>query len=260
MSYKGNYWESVSFFGYAISLLTIWTVIKRKFKLKIYFIVIGLMGIILALGTYPHFLGKSISFFKLPYYILQYIPGLNAARTPGRFIVLTYLALSILSSVTIDYWLKALSDSRGKIITSFAFVIVVCVVISDYWSVPFEMTEIKTAGFYQTIKSQPDDFAVMNLPAGSRKANLRYMYYQTIHQKPICAGQLARSWKSIQNYLNRWKGFDMTPEALKARNVKYIILHGEFLSSSAYFDYQKRLKGRFKFIAEESNSALFQVY
>jgi hypothetical protein len=240
--------------------LAIWTVIKREFKFKIYFIAVGLLGVFLALGTYPHFLGRPISFLKLPYYILQYIPGINAARTPGRFIILTYLALSVLSSVSIDYWLKAIAARRGIIVARFAFVIAVCVILSDYWSSAFEVTDIKSAGFYQTIKAQSDNFAIINLPAGSRKANLRYMYYQTIHEKPICGGQLARSRKSFQNYNERWKEFDMTPESFKRERIKYIVLHGEFLPPATYIDYKKQLKSRFKHIAEESSSALFQVY
>jgi hypothetical protein len=259
-TYVGNYWESAVFLGYAVLIMAVWAICKKKFRLKNYFIFTGALGAVLALGLYPHLLGKAISFLKLPYYIISYVPGLNAARSPGRFVILTYLALAIFAAVAADSWIRYITDHRGKKAGIILFAVLVMAVIADYWSAPLAMTKIESAGFYQEIKSQKGDFAVMNIPAKSRDTALRYMYYQTIHHKPICVGQLARSEKLIQDYIKRWRGVEITIQNLKERKIKYIILHAEFMPPSTYADYSKRLKSGFAFIAEENGMALFQVY
>jgi hypothetical protein len=259
-SFQGNFWESASFLGYSVLAMTIWSLWKKKFVLKNYFIVVGLLGIILALGAYPHLLGQKITFLPLPYNIIEHVPGLNAARSPGRFVVLTYLALAVFAGVATDSWLKTSFNRKSKIAARLISLIIVTALILDYWSAPFQTTKIDIPGFCRTLKAKQGDFAVLDLPPASREANLRYMYYQTIHQKPICGGQLARSRKSIENYIRRWRGLEMTVAALERRKVKYIILHGDFLPPGAFPQYFNRLNNSFDLVTEENNTALFQVY
>lgn len=259
-SYTGNFWESTSFLGYAVLAMAIWTVVKKRFALKRYFIAIGLLGIILALGTYPHFLGKEFTLLPLPYNIIKYIPGLNAARSPGRFVILTYLSLGILAAAAVDSWIKSITQNKARFNARLLFIGLSLLVILDYWSAPFQISKIEIPDFYQTMRSQSGDFAILDIPPASRDANLRYMYYQTIHQKPICGGQLARSQKSIENYFKRWRGVEINVESLRERKIKYVILHGNFLPADAYSSYFKRLESTFKFIEDENGLALFQVY
>ena len=81
-AFRANYWEGAGFLGFIVLPIAIWGFIKAKFSLKRYIAAIGIIGFVLALGSVLTILGKPINFIKLPYSIIENIPGLNAARSP----------------------------------------------------------------------------------------------------------------------------------------------------------------------------------
>lgn len=256
-AYTGSYWESAAFLGYLVLPMGIWAAIKKKFPLKRYFILIGLLGAILSLGSYPHIFGRPISFIKLPGWLIEHTPLLSIARSPSRFVVLTYLALAVFAAYAAEAWFNYLKSRWGKNVFRIGVVGLAAAIMLDYWSAPFEMTKIQIPGYYKTIKADKDEFAILNIPLMGWRANERYMYYQAVHNKPICGGQLARS---TLTYFEDLKNISMSPNNLKRLKIKYIILHREFLDP---FDYQKirsNLQQRFDVFAQDGLGTVFRTY
>lgn len=256
-SYAKIYWESAAFLGYLVLPMAIWAAIKKKIPLKKYFILIGLLGAILSLGSYPHLFGRPISFIKLPVWLFEHIPLLNAARSPSRFVVLTYLALAVFAAYAAEAWFDYLKVRWGKSAYRMGIVGLSAAIMLDYWSAPFEMADIQIPDYYNTIKADKDECAIMNLPMEGWENNERYMYYQTVHNKPICGGQLARS---SSKYFDDFRKMAATEGDLIRLKVKYIILHKAFTTSSEYQKMHDFLIERFELFADDNLGTVFRTY
>lgn len=252
----GNPWEAAVFLGYVILPLSLWSIFRAKFTHKWLIIVIGLSGLLLSFGDNLHLLGNSIEAIKLPGYIFDYIPVLDAIRSPSRFIFLTYFSLGVLFAAGAD---KILNDLRHKKRTVLKFVPVFAslFIVIDYGSIPFEMTKINIPLFYRSIKAETGDFSIINFPFLTALANERHMYYQTIHNKPISGGMLARF---DPNYYTRLMSQPLGKPYLISRKIKYMVLHGEQLSRSDYQGYFEKFAREFELLKVEYDQALFKVY
>ena len=253
----GNPWESAAFLGYFVLPVAIWALVKKQIPMKKYFITVAVIGIILALGSSPTILGKQISFIKLPYYIFEHIPGLSAARSPARFVVLVYFSISIFAGVAAQSWWEYLKKYKHKIVRYLGLAGFCLLIMQDCWCGPFVMSQINVPDYYYRIKDDSGDFALVNFPLLGWKPNERYMYYQTVHNKPIIGGQLARS--SLE-YFNQFTSLTSSPESYKAFHIKYIIVHKEFYSLEYYNDTCSKLKRTMSLFAETDNSTVFKVY
>jgi len=255
--YTANDWEAAAFLGYLVLPIAIWASIKSKFRLKKYFILVGLLGAILSLGSFPRLLGRSISFIKLPVWLFEHLPFLSAARTPSRFIMLTYFAIAVFAAYAGVAWLNYLKERWSKNIFRIGVVGLSAAIVLDYWSAPFAISKIQVPGYYREIKADAGEFAIMNLPLEGYSYNERYMYYQTVHNKPICGGQLSRS---TDEYFKNIKNIVLTRENLTPLRIKYIILHKEFLEPIEYQKTSESLKGKFELIAEDETGSVFRTY
>lgn len=256
-AYKTNFWESAAFLGYFILPIALWSAIKSKLVLKKYFIMIGILGFLLSLGSVLTVLGKSLDFVKLPYYLIEKIPGLNAARSPGRFVVLCYFSLSIFIAYAADRWLIYLKQHGRKVVMSLGVTVFILAIFLDYWSAPFEITAIKMPAFYKEIDYDKETFAILDLPMAGWKYNERYMYFQTMHQKPIIGGQLARTTDS---YFDRYNNLRLTSEELRPLHIKYVIVHKEFYKPIYCGQICEKLKEDLSLFIETDTEAVFRVY
>ena len=114
-AYKGNYWESAAFAGYFVLPVAIWAICKIRFHLKNYLLLIGIIGLILSFGTNLTIFGRQVPFLKMPFYLFENIPGLSAARSPSRFIVLFYFSLALFAAFGIDKYLNYIKLNKNKI-------------------------------------------------------------------------------------------------------------------------------------------------
>ena len=256
-AYTGSYWESAAFLGYLVLPMGVWAAIKKKFALKKYFIIIGFLGAIFSLGPYLHVFGRPIEFIKLPGWLIEHMPLLSVARSPSRFVVLTYLALAVFAAYAAEAWFNYLKTRWGKNVFRIGVIGLAMAIMLDYWSVPFEMTKIQVPGYYKTIKADTDEFAILNLPLVGWSNNERYMYYQTIHNKPICGGQLARS---TLKYFAELKNLSLSPENLKHQKIKFIILHRAFLDPGDYQKLDDAFGNRFELFARDNLGTVFRTY
>ncbi len=252
----GNAWESAAFLGFIALPLALCAIAKSKIRHKGYFAYLALTGLILSLGDHPSWLGKPIDFIKLPGYLFDFIPPLDAIRSPGRFIFLTYLAMGVLVGAASEMIIQSVK-TKAAVATRLIPISLSLLLFFDFCSVPFELTKIPIPEFYRTLKSESGDFSILNIPFTTMQACERHMYYQTVHHRPISGGFLARF---DLDYYTRLMSKPISSEYFKARKIKYVVLHAGFLSKFEYDGYLERFGREFQLVKTEYDQTLLKVY
>ena len=154
--------------------------------------VLGLLFFVWALG--PHLMAFGVNTgMILPQALLRYVPLVANARIPSRAIVVSYLALSVLTAV-------AAADCRRRLRHGhLALLTIGALVMADYIAAPFDVVAMDRPPIYEMLRDRPEPGAVCELPLGIRDGfggrgmfDDRVLFYQTIHQRPIAGGFIAR--------------------------------------------------------------------
>jgi hypothetical protein len=146
--------------------------------------------LIWALGPYLVAFGHRLPIL-LPATMVRYLPIVANARIPGRAMVVVYLALSALSSIGLAALL-----GRGHRALAVALV---AIVVVDYAPAPAPVFRLDRPAVYDVLRAQRGEGAVCELPMGLRdgfgergRFDSRVMFYQTIHERPMTGGFVAR--------------------------------------------------------------------
>jgi hypothetical protein len=159
--------------------------------------VIGLVFFLWALGPHLMAFGQNTAVI-LPQALLRFVPLLNNARIPGRAIVVTYLALSVLTAVAVSAWRATSRRSMLPVLlTAFA-------VIVDYLPAPFPVIAMSYPAVYDTLRDRPEQGAVCELPLGLRDGfgqqgmfDDAVLFYQMIHGRPLVGGVVSRLPRNV---------------------------------------------------------------
>jgi hypothetical protein len=246
------------FLGYFVLPLAIFGALRKGYPLRKYFISLFSAGIVLALGSHLHVGTKIFNYIVLPYYIIEHIPILNAARVPERFIFLSFFAMSLFAAAATESILDWAKSLRKPAFLYTVVPVITLAIMANYFYAPMEMTKIEPPAFYQTLQNEPADYAILNLPLLDGNGLRRYMYYQTVHGKPICGGLLARY--GLAYYADIMKANFLTADYLTSRKFKYVILHKEFIGDQDYKTLRNTLGHQFTLVAEEGGESLYRAY
>jgi hypothetical protein len=159
--------------------------------------VIGLVFFVWALG--PHLTAFGINTgMILPQALLRYVPIVANARIPGRAIVVSYLALAVLAAITAAEWRRGSRHARSIL------VVVSLVLAADYLPAPFPLVALDRPAIYERLRDRREGGAVCELPLGIRDGlgergsfDDRVLFYQTIHQRPLVGGFVARLPRAV---------------------------------------------------------------
>jgi hypothetical protein len=195
---------------------------------------------VLSLGPYLH-VWKWSTTIPLPYLLLyKWLPFFNVMRTPYRFIVLAEMGIIVLACLGLTHVLARLSGTPAQNEARRESVVRGCVaggfmllVLVELWNVRFRERVVSAPPIYAEIAQEPGEFAVLDLPANKYHALTEYMYYQTVHEKPIPTGVLSRYDKSLRDFANELApegpGLAELDEAevrrLTEHGIKYVIYH-----------------------------------
>ncbi|HEX2913427.1 MAG TPA: hypothetical protein VH186_21670 [Chloroflexia bacterium] len=180
---------------------------------------------ILALGPVLHFNGQTLDWFKLPYWYLYNVPGLNISRDPSNFSVTYILAIAALASLGTRWlcewiarkWQSPLPLLRRQLkpVTLFSAAVLVIIAL-EFAPLQIAMGIDPVPDFYRTtLANDKAEYAILEVPSYVQDGGLEHtrMYYQTIHHKKLLGGQLARDHKRLSptDFLSHSPFF---PEAL----------------------------------------------
>ena len=167
------------------------------------------------------------------------VPVVWLFRHPFRFNVLLGLALGVTSGLGLRVLLaKRRSRWRWSL-----FAAAVAFLLFEYLCLPFPTTEAAVPDFYFDLSTRPGEGAILELPMGRQPAK-KYLYYQTIHNRPLVEGVVSRTPPDAYAFIGatpalrslRACGEHAVPPAdlssvlggLGERGVDYVILHKDW--------------------------------
>jgi len=143
-----------------------------------------------ALGPYLVAFGHNLR-LPLPATLLRYMPIISNARIPGRAVVMVYLSVAMLGAM--GFAALRASGRRG-----WAMALAV-LAIADYLPAAPPAFRVDRPAVYDVLRQQATTGALCELPLGLRdgfreigKFDSRILWYQTIHERPIAGGFIAR--------------------------------------------------------------------
>lgn len=267
--------ETIAYLGLAPLVLAGIAIARRDEEAKAWLLV-ALVAMILAMGPLLKVNGGLIPAVwnpdvpvPLPYALLSRAPIYSVGRTPGRFNLVTGIALAVIVARGIDLWLR---EQRPWKVGAIALAAVVMTVeYPAIWPVPtMPISEPATAAY---LAAHEPDGAVLNVPGPNRYVELYGQLYQTWHHWPIVGGYSDRIVPNDPGVVEMmdWltspaSAGDIVPAVsptdalamLEERGVRYVMLHRRFAESED--DTQAHLATLFGTpIAEDEQTVLYAV-
>lgn len=146
--------------------------------------VLALLGLALAPGPWLK-AGDTVTWIPLPYAVVRFFPGLAQNRFTARFLIYWWLGAAVLAAQAVAAWKPY---ARRPAV---AALLVGLLAVLDMRAFPLVMERPAVPALYEALAAAPAGWPVYEWPA-DYLSNRRFMYYQMIHQRPICQGVLSR--------------------------------------------------------------------
>ncbi|MCB0169487.1 MAG: hypothetical protein KDJ97_02950 [Anaerolineae bacterium] len=191
-----------AYLGYSVLALSLVGLLDRRWRPQSWWWLAVALGFsVLALGPQLQIDGQILD-ISLPYHWLAtLIPIFAITGIPGRFVVMTSLALAVLAAFGVA-WLSearrqpsAVSRQRLSFIIHYSLFIVIFI---ELLALPLHLTSTNVNPFYHTLAADQDTYAIIDI---KWDANF-LMHAQTIHHKPLIGGWLARLPQEQAAYLD----------------------------------------------------------
>jgi hypothetical protein len=252
-------WEITTYAGICVLILSIYAVFKDRSRGPMFWALGAVFFALMSLGPVLHIAGNSTFFgtdieIPMPYSLVSLvIPTLSNSRTPGRFDVMVVLSLSVLVAYAIAIINKKLGAIRLGRIGMFHITLaaITLLILFEYLAVPFTMTDTHVPGFYYSLANETGNFGILEIPATQNyTAGVQAEYYQTVHQKYLVGGQVARApqdardfetntplvnqltYLTATNDIFRQNVTEIGNYVLNEYDIRYVILHRDFLTGS----------------------------
>ncbi|RJP72358.1 MAG: hypothetical protein C4532_06290 [Candidatus Abyssobacteria bacterium SURF_17] len=229
----------MTFVSFTLVGLFIYGIVKTPRKQSLPWLIVFGFFLLLSLGPRLHFWSWETN-IRLPYLlVMKYLPFSSAMRTPCRFVVLERIALIIIAA----YGMKALfagkADNpahdlgvswRRRVLLPGVLALLVA---AELLHIPFRYVSADVPEIYLEISRSDKEFAVVDLPITRYRDIAKYMFYQTVHQKPIPIGIVNRPEAGLEDttggILSILRSIDeITPQlldALRDYGAGYVIMH-----------------------------------
>lgn len=243
--------ETMGYLGLIPCVLSLLAVIGRRSRTELaWFGVIAAIAAGLALGPVLRIGGDVLIVNAtdsirgpviLPYKLLALLPGYSVGRTPGRFLLLTGLLLSLLTAAGCAYMVEKLeAKSRSRILVLGVLMSTLSLDNTVIWPAPLYELPDSSAVSMLALRARG---GVLNVPVTDRQANQEGLYYQINHGQPISGGYVHRSLSTFpgREEMTDWAtrppvaGVLIPPpsvpdavSALQAAEVRYVILHKSY--------------------------------
>jgi len=168
-------------------LVYVWIKRKKLHEAVGLWFLVFIVFALLALGPTLHIAGHEIHFPLMPYtVVVKVIPGMSLGGMPVRMVSMAILAASVLAAVGLAELLSL--ERRSAVFVA----ILLVVLVFEYLPGPLPARENPLPGFVTELKKLPEG-AVYD----ARSSKFHALYYQTVHQRPMAYGYIARVSRSV---------------------------------------------------------------
>lgn len=195
-----NLGEGASYIGAVGGILALAGLLFRR--QTHWWLLVALAAWLLALGPVLKLLDEAVSLsvagystvIPLPYAFLMNLPFVELARTPGRFMFLFALALSMMAGWgMLVLWESALFQRRSRRMRYGMALMLALLIFHDYQLfASFPTVPAAIPQGIADLAKRGDIRAVYNVPHDNLLSAKEAMYLQTAHGKPLVAGQETR--------------------------------------------------------------------
>jgi hypothetical protein len=239
--------------GYVVLVLALVGLVhcvqRKHWRERGWLVVATPLSLVLALGTKLYVNGEVL-LPDLPWYG----PIIGFIRAPIRLNLMLSQCLAMLAGFAVAHWLRKQIGWRGSVAAAALSVLV----LFDFLAWPFPTTLARVSPFYVQLAQDPGTFAIVEAPL-DRQTDKFYMYWQTVHEKSLVNGHISRPPASAFNFINEnpityafanrlpLQGQTQLSAALAAlaeANVRYIVIHREFLPPELATDWSAALATR----------------
>ena len=183
--------EQSAWLGLVAPLLAAIGMFRSENRARGLWLFVGILAGVWALGPHLRMLGWN-SGIIMPNAVLRYLPLVSNARIPGRALVIVTLALAMLAAMG---WARLRESNMNR-----WWLLPLLVLISlELGPMPFPLTTLDHPALYDVARVDPQPGSLLELPLGIRdgfgeEGNLdhRVLWYQSIHERPLVGGFVAR--------------------------------------------------------------------
>jgi hypothetical protein len=185
---ESSAWTPIS----AIALALAAIVFRRGTRSLTPWVLTGTVFLMWALGPWLTLFGRQTPLI-LPAVLLRFIPIVSNARIPGRAMVVVYLVLAMLAAIGLERLFARGRTARGVAWGLLVVLAIECIPARPSLYMP------KMPSMYSALRDGSKAGAVCELPLGLRDGfgetgslDEAILVHQTIHQRPIVGGFIAR--------------------------------------------------------------------
>ena len=136
--------------------------------------------LLLSLGKNPFWNGRLVESITLPFALLAEMPITQSLRVANRFLILTSLALAVMTGLG---W-AALGEKRRRL-----FLPIAGAILFEYLWLPFPIRRAESSPLLRSVAVRPG--AVLDIPFHQRSRTVHNMAAQTVHGRPIAGGYVS---------------------------------------------------------------------
>lgn len=123
----------------------------------------------------------------LPYlWLWKYVPITRLAAVPTRAVLPGMLALAVCAAAGLQVIVRTMSRRAGRAAAGIA----AALIVFEFLPAPYPMRDLQMPQFYRHLANRSSTFAVGEVPLFGDY--MVYMYYQTVHHRPLLAGHVSR--------------------------------------------------------------------
>lgn len=185
----GTLAESSVYLGWSVIILTasMWITrahvdSEKRNQLSLWFAILGFF-FVMALGPRLQ-IGGYVTGLPMPYALLEwFFPFLKITGVPVRMSIMVILSASVISAMALRQLLEHLPQRKIMLLG------VLFLLLFDFLPAPLVSTSPDAPDYVKYLAELPADGGVLDIATPTTPLHL---YYQTIHQKPLAFGYLAR--------------------------------------------------------------------
>lgn len=182
---------ATAYLGFAMLTLAALGLLMRgengftRFERRVFF-AMGIGFLVLALGPKFQFSIGEETGIPLPYSILQQIPVLRFLRVPNRFLIPAILFLApLVAAGFAALW------RRGGLAPRAAVVALAAVLVFEYCPPPISTMPWGEPAWTDHLLARKHTGAVLDVPLFLGSQATIYMWYQTLHERPLVSGYVS---------------------------------------------------------------------